>query len=316
MYFNSTCTRKKIPYLLLDETILYIIKYLDVGELYKLSLVCKKLKEIVYNSHYFNTQKNWFHVRYKHRSFQDYGNNTISCLQFNAQKIVSASDDWCIKVYNTSNGEIIHQLEGHEGDVNALQYINTVLASGSADNTVRIWDLKEGTCTHVFSSHTKAITCLQIITPENIILTGSKDYTLKSWNLPNFKSDHSYYFTKSLSDNNKQYLLHTFHGHTDSVNALASSGKTLISGSDDGTIRIWNITTGECIWCLQHLQKVCSVVLDARRKRCISRSADGIVKIWNIEDGTKLRRLNLSSDRMHSNIFIIIKEIFIYIYLT
>ncbi|CAH1769924.1 1015_t:CDS:2, partial [Entrophospora sp. SA101] len=140
-------------------------------------------------------------------SCQDYGNNIISCLQFNAQKIVSASDDWCIKVYNTSNSKIIHRLECHEGDVNALQYINTVLASGSANNTV-----------------------------QNIILTS----------LLNFKSDHSYCFTKSLSDNNQQYPLHTFCGHTDSVNALASSGKTLISGSDDGRC------AGCKISCFQH----------------------------------------------------------------
>ncbi|CAJ0756829.1 17125_t:CDS:1, partial [Entrophospora sp. SA101] len=50
-----------------------------------------------------------------------HGNNTVTCLQFNSQKIVSGSDDRCINVYNTASGKMIHKLEGHEGSVNTLQ---------------------------------------------------------------------------------------------------------------------------------------------------------------------------------------------------
>ncbi|CAH1761376.1 15045_t:CDS:2, partial [Entrophospora sp. SA101] len=151
-----------------------------------------------------------------------HGNNTVTCLQFNSQKIVSGSDDRCINVYNTASGKMIHKLEGHE---------------------------------------------------ENVIVTGSKDCTLKAWRLPNLKVDKSYYFTKSspLSDNNQfnnnPYFLHTFCGHNKSVNTLSCLRNTLISGSDD----------------------------DDTRKRCISKNADGVIKFWNIEDGTQLRTLNLSS---------------------
>ncbi|CAJ0758048.1 20875_t:CDS:2 [Entrophospora sp. SA101] len=123
------------------------------------------------------------------------------------------------------------------------------------------------------TSHTQTITCLQIIPLENVIVTGSKDCTLKAWRLPNLKVDKSYYFTKSspLSDNNQfnnnPYFLHTFCGHNKSVNTLSCLRNTLISGSDD----------------------------DDTRKRCISKNADGVIKFWNIEDGTQLRTLNLSS---------------------
>ena len=40
--------------------------------------------------------------------------------------------------------------------------------------------------------------------------------------------------------------LHKLEGHDSSINSLAfsSDGKTLASGSDDETVRLWNVTTG------------------------------------------------------------------------
>ncbi|CAJ0643639.1 11236_t:CDS:2 [Entrophospora sp. SA101] len=90
-----------------------------------------------------------------------------------------------------------------------------------------------------------------------------------------------------ISDN--PYFLRTLQGHNHSVRALAGIGNTLVSGSYDCTVRVWNIMTGESVWRLQgHTQKVYSVVLDAKRKRCMSGSMDGTVKVWSLEDGTNI----------------------------
>jgi WD40 repeat protein len=39
----------------------------------------------------------------------------------------------------------------------------------------------------------------------------------------------------------------TLSGHQDSVTSLAVSGEWLFSGSDDGTVKQWQIETGECV---------------------------------------------------------------------
>lgn len=45
-------------------------------------------------------------------------------------------------------------------------------------------------------------------------------------------------------------------GHDHAVRALAARGRTLVSGSYDCTVRIWDIVTGECKWVLVgHTQK-------------------------------------------------------------
>ncbi|RIB24655.1 WD40-repeat-containing domain protein [Gigaspora rosea] len=263
----------------------------------------------IYRRHFLMRQ-NWINGRHKHISFQGHGNHVVTCLQFDSEKIISGSDDQCINVYETSTGKLINRLEGHDGGVWALQYVGKTLVSGSTDRTVRVWDLEKGVCTHVFPGHTSTVRCLQIIMPQNVntnpneppiveppvplIVTGSRDSTLKVWQLPNLeKNDPQCQPTipSSPSDNSQYtdnpYFLRTLQGHSHSVRALAGVGNTLVSGSYDCSVRVWNIMTGECLWRLiGHTQKVYSVVLDAKRKRCMSGSMDGTVKVWSLEDGT------------------------------
>ncbi|CAI2165504.1 5645_t:CDS:2 [Funneliformis geosporum] len=264
----------------------------------------------IYRRHYLMRQ-NWLHGRHKHISFPGHGNNVVTCLQFDSENIISGSDDQCINVYETSTGRLINRLVGHDGGVWALQYVNKTLVSGSTDRTVRVWNLETGACTHVFPGHTSTVRCLQIIMPQNVntnpndkpiveppiplIVTGSRDSTLKVWRLPNLETDQPFQpaIPSSPTDNTQYadnpYYIRTLSGHSHSVRALAGVGNTLVSGSYDCTVRVWNIMSGDCVWRLHgHTQKVYSVVLDAKRKRCMSGSMDGTVKVWNLEDGTNI----------------------------
>ena len=139
---------------------------------------------------------NWFKNQPIHTSFPGHGTNVVTCLQFDADKIVSASDDHSINVYNTSNGQLRRRLNGHEGGVWALEYKGDTLVSGSTDRTIRIWDLESLSEAHVFHGHTSTVRCLQIVEPVMdlstgeyqppcpMIVTGSRDASLRVWKLP------------------------------------------------------------------------------------------------------------------------------------
>jgi WD40 repeat protein len=77
--------------------------------------------------------------------------------------------------------------------------------------------------------------------------------------------------------------------HNDAVLSLAFSpdGKTLASGSNDTTIRRWNVTDGKPIGTpLEgHVGSVQSVVFSPDGSMLASGSDDGAVRLWNTADG-------------------------------
>ena len=83
-------------------------------------------------------------------------------------------------------------------------------------------------------------------------------------------------------------LLRTLNGHSNRVSAVAvtADGKRAISGSDDSTLKLWNLETGEELLTLNgHSNRVSAVAVTADGKRAISGSDDSILKLWNLETG-------------------------------
>jgi len=165
----------------------------------------------------------------------------------------------------------------------------------------------------VFGGHTSTVRCLAIVKPEMIdviddgivtrekwpkrplIVTGSRDHSLRVWALPRPGDDEYRCYgaddtevdpSEEEVEDNPYHKLH-LEGHDHAVRALAARGRTLVSGSYDCTVRIWDIITGKCKWVLVgHTQKVYSVVLDIHRNLACSGSMDGTVRVWNLNDGS------------------------------
>jgi len=72
--------------------------------------------------------------------------------------------------------------------------------------------------------------------------------------------------------------------------AISPDGQTLVSGSGDQTIKIWNLQTGELRQTLSgHTGRVVSVAISPDGSTLVSGSNDATAKIWNLQTG-KLRR--------------------------
>ncbi|EGX49525.1 hypothetical protein AOL_s00078g14 [Orbilia oligospora ATCC 24927] len=274
------------------------------------SLTNLHLYKSLYRRHHI-IRKSWVRpdVQPRHISFRGHQRFVVTCLQFDSERILTGSDDTNINVYDTNTGALLAKLEGHEGGVWALQYHNNTLVSGSTDRTVRVWDIESAECTQVFHGHTSTVRCLQILLPTKIstsdgkstimpkqplIITGSRDSTLKIWRLPT-RADKPYKPSTTADIDNQPpnpFLIRTLQGHGHSVRAIAAHGDTLVSGSYDNFVRVWKISTGECVHRLAgHTAKVYSVVLDHKRNRCISGSMDSCVKVWSLDNGALLYTL-------------------------
>ncbi|GCA74180.1 protein TolB [Microcystis aeruginosa NIES-2520] len=83
-------------------------------------------------------------------------------------------------------------------------------------------------------------------------------------------------------------------GHDFWVNSVNFSldGKTLVSGSWDNTIKLWNVETGQEIRTLKgHDGLVFSVNFSPDGKTLVSGSWDKTIKLWNVETGQEIRTL-------------------------
>ena len=77
-------------------------------------------------------------------------------------------------------------------------------------------------------------------------------------------------------------------GHTDCVESLvfSSDGTSLVSGSDDYTLKLWDVQTGGVVKTFHgHTDKVFSVSISADYTTIVSGSEDKTVCLWDIQTG-------------------------------
>lgn len=176
----------------------------------------------------------------------------------------------------------------------------SLLASGSGDKTVKLWDLNRGLCYHTCVGHTNWVRSVAFSPDGEIVASGSKDHTVRLW--------HSY----------TGNLLKTLVGHTSSVSSVSwnpvveqESGEhvetchgtsrtvwqqgqmtkdkeqILATGSEDHTIKLWNVVTGEELKTLPgHQNWIWSIAFSPDGKTLASGSVDRTIKLWDIHTGT------------------------------
>ena len=87
-------------------------------------------------------------------------------------------------------------------------------------------------------------------------------------------------------------LIRTFEGHTDSVEAVAWSpdGRYAISGSEDYTLRLWEVSSGKCLKTLEGNESyVRSVSWSPNGRWILSGSEDYTMCMWEVSSGKCLR---------------------------
>ncbi|MBD2356142.1 serine/threonine protein kinase [Tolypothrix sp. FACHB-123] len=108
----------------------------------------------------------------------------------------------------------------------------------------------------------------------------------------------------NTTDNSQQP--NTLKGHASDVNsvAFAKDGKILASGSDDNTIKLWNLASKTEIRTLKgHSQWIWTVAFSPDGKTLASGSADRNIKLWNVSTGEEIRTLKGHKDGIASVAF-------------
>jgi hypothetical protein len=149
-------------------------------------------------------------------------------------RIVSASFDKTLKLWDAQTGAELATLEGHAGSVNACAFSpdGRRIVSGSDDETLKLWDAHTGAELATFAGHTWSVNACSFSPDGCRIVSASRDNTLKLW------------------DAQTGAELATLAGHTSWVWACAFSpdGSRIASASSDNTLKLWDAKTGVQIW--------------------------------------------------------------------
>lgn len=120
--------------------------------------------------------------------------------------------------------------------------------------------------------HTNWVT--SIATPldnSDVILTSSRDKTVILWTL-------------TREDTNYGYPRRALRGHSHFVQDVVISldGQFALSGSWDGTLRLWDLNTGNTTRrFIGHTKDVLSVAFSVDNRQIVSGSRDRTIKLWN-----------------------------------
>ena len=83
-------------------------------------------------------------------------------------------------------------------------------------------------------------------------------------------------------------------GHEKPVTAVATvfpDGTRVVSGSEDGSVRVWNLADGKQILSMAHGGPVTSVAVRPDGQAAASAGANNITRLWQLSDGKQLAEI-------------------------
>eukprot|EP00287_Rhodomonas_sp_CCMP768_P002079 CAMPEP_0196734602 /NCGR_PEP_ID=MMETSP1091-20130531/13282_1 /TAXON_ID=302021 /ORGANISM="Rhodomonas sp., Strain CCMP768" /LENGTH=729 /DNA_ID=CAMNT_0042078125 /DNA_START=337 /DNA_END=2526 /DNA_ORIENTATION=+ len=204
-------------------------------------------------------------------------------------RLVTASSDTTLKIWNTGNQRVVHTLHEHQDYVKALAYARQTgqLASAGLDRDVLLWDLETGQKTVAgpggqritvqnqisltpCSGHRDSVYCLATNPSGSLFVSGSTERV----------STHAIGLLRIWDPRALDKKVGRLKGHTDNVRCVIVSddGTKCISGSSDATIKLWDIGQQRCIQTIAaHTDSVWSMAADGGLTRVLSGGRDKLV---------------------------------------
>ncbi|KAK1964654.1 WD40 repeat-like protein [Colletotrichum sublineola] len=217
-------------------------------------------------------------VRTQHAGWRSRHSFGIWSVRFSGdgRELVAGTNTQSIVVYDIESRTVLHNVVGHEDDVNAVCFADKssphILYSGSDDATIKVWDRRsmgDGRPVGAFVGHVEGLTYIDSKGDGRYILSNGKDQTMKLWDLrmimsttkfdevdPTRLTGNSDFDYRWGTYRDEDWFPHpndnsvvTFRGHRVMRTLIrchfsppsSTNSRYVYSGSQDGKVYIWNL---------------------------------------------------------------------------
>ncbi|MBI1296535.1 hypothetical protein GC175_16395 [bacterium] len=154
------------------------------------------------------------------------------CFHPSLPIVLSTGADGVIRLWNADDGSPIGEWERLPSHAYSLNFSpdSNIVAGSCADKHVYLWEFSSGRVLHRFPTQSSWVRGVDYH-PSGAMVAGADGASIHLWHIASGE------------------ILHTLHGHTAPVVDLTfnSDGSRLLSGSFDGTIRLWDVQTGTAL---------------------------------------------------------------------
>eukprot|EP00270_Netrium_digitus_P011957 TRINITY_DN3833_c0_g1_i1.p1 TRINITY_DN3833_c0_g1~~TRINITY_DN3833_c0_g1_i1.p1 ORF type:complete len:364 (-),score=72.05 TRINITY_DN3833_c0_g1_i1:151-1242(-) len=173
----------------------------------------------------------------------------------------------------------IMMLTGHQGAIYTLKFSpqGDAIASGSHDKEIFLWRVTEE-CQNflVLKGHKNAVLELHWSTDGQHIYSASPDQTVRAWDANTGKQ------IKRMAE------------HSSFVNSCCPARRgppLIISGSDDGTSKLWDLRQRAAVHTFPDKYQVTAVAFSDAADKVYTGGIDNLIKVWDVRKGEVVMRM-------------------------